>query len=65
METNEKRTADLAREREALETLLATPMAPSELADKGRRLKAIHEEVAQLEDRWLQLQEEIEHLSVT
>ena len=64
LEQNEKRTATLESERTDLEARLANPIPASELADAGRRLKAINDEIATLEERWLLLQEEIEQASV-
>jgi ATP-binding cassette subfamily F protein 3 len=52
----------LGSERTALEHSLTTPLPPSELADAGRRLKAIEIELAHAEDQWLQLTTDIEAL---
>jgi ATP-binding cassette subfamily F protein 3 len=60
---NETRTTELNQHKAELEARLSQPAKPSELADMGRRLKAANEEISQLEERWLQLQEEIEQLS--
>ena len=38
------------------------PASPSELAEAGRRLKAVDDTIAQLEARWLELLERIEHI---
>jgi ATP-binding cassette subfamily F protein 3 len=43
-----------------LETLLTTPVSPAEMADAGRRLKALAEEVSALEERWLELTSKLE-----
>jgi len=47
-------------ERAALEQQLATALPPSEIAEAGRRLKALGEELEALEDDWLRLSGEIE-----
>ena len=55
------RMEKLAAERAALEQQLATGKRPaSEIAETGRRLNHIAAEVGQLEERWLQLQSELE-----
>ena len=51
----EDRLAQLNKEGGALETKLATNPHPTEIAEAGKRLKAINEELQQLEDRWLGL----------
>jgi len=54
----------LGAERAELESQLATAtMAGPEIADAGRRLNHIAAEVAMLEERWLELQSEIEALT--
>jgi ATP-binding cassette subfamily F protein 3 len=58
------RMATLAAERSALEALLAAGKRPSaEIAETGRRLNHIAAEVAMLEERWLQLQTEIDAIT--
>jgi ATP-binding cassette subfamily F protein 3 len=47
-------------EKMKLETLLTTPVSPAEMADAGRRLKALAEEVSALEERWLELTSKLE-----
>ena len=55
------RMEKLAAERAALEQQLATGKRPAaEIAETGRRLNHIAAEVGQLEERWLQLQSELE-----
>ena len=51
----EDRLAQLNKEGGVLETKLATNPHPTEIAEAGMRLKAINEELQQLEDRWLAL----------
>ena len=55
LEQNEKRMAVIETEKTRLESLLSTPISPADMADAGRRLKALSDEVAALEDRWLTL----------
>ena len=60
LEQNEQRMASIETERNQLELLLTTPISPSDMADAGRRLKALAEEVARLEERWLELTQQLE-----
>ncbi|MDB6000596.1 MAG: transporter [Rhizobacter sp.] len=61
----EKSLAALAAERETIEAALGTgTLAPAQLAERGKRLKQISDEVAELEGRWLGLTDEIEALTV-
>jgi ATP-binding cassette subfamily F protein 3 len=59
LEQNEQRMASIEAEKMKLETLLTTPVSPAEMADAGRRLKALAEEVSALEERWLELTSKI------
>jgi ATP-binding cassette subfamily F protein 3 len=54
----------LTTERDSLQALLATTTAPAELAQTGKRLKAIEGEIDMLEERWLELTEQIETAAV-
>jgi len=57
----DQRMEKLATEKGALEQALAAGKRPAaEIADTGRRLNHIAAEVALLEERWLQLQSELE-----
>lgn len=59
----DKRLEKLGQERTAAETALSTGSAsPAEIADLGRSLNHIAAETAMLEERWLELQEQIETL---
>ena len=59
----DKRLELLAAEKLATETALATPgLAPAEIADHGRRLNHVAAELAMLEERWLDLQQQIDTL---
>lgn len=56
----EKRIAALEQEKTALEASLSRPLPPSEIAEAGRRLKAVGDELGELEARWLELSGDIE-----
>jgi len=62
LEQSEKRMAQLNGEREDLEARLTLITAPEELADAGRRLKAVNDELHGLEERWLQLSEQLDNM---
>jgi len=51
-------------EKDQLQAQLFTTRAPAELAQTGKRLKAMELEIGTLEERWLQLTEEIETAAV-
>ncbi|QHE86006.1 ABC-F family ATP-binding cassette domain-containing protein [Hydrogenophaga sp. BPS33] len=63
LEKAEKRMAQLAQEKADLEAAMSQPAKPAELAEAGRRLKALSDENESLEARWLELQEAIEAAS--
>ncbi len=54
----------LGTEQASLQALLGTTTAPAELAQAGKRLKAIEGEIGMLEERWLELTEQIETAAV-
>jgi ATP-binding cassette subfamily F protein 3 len=60
LEQNEQRMAAIEKEKSALEQQLSTPLPPAEIAEAGRRLKALSDEVAALEERWLALTAQLE-----
>jgi ATP-binding cassette subfamily F protein 3 len=60
LEQAERRMASLETEKGELEARLATTLPPPEIADAGRRLKAVTDELARLEERWLEISGEIE-----
>lgn len=60
LEQAERRIAALEAEKTALETKLSTPLPPAEIAEAGRRLKAVTDELGTLEERWLEISGEIE-----
>ena len=54
----------LFAERDGLEAALAAPgLEPAQLADSGRRLKAIGEQIDTLEARWLELSTQIDEIA--
>ncbi len=65
LEQAERRMQQLGDERAALEQRLATPLAPADIAEAGRRLKAVEGELAVLEDEWLHLSDQIESITVS
>ena len=50
----------LQNENVSLQALLTTTTLPAEMAQAGKRLKAIESETATIEERWLELTEQIE-----
>jgi len=60
LEQNEQRMASITAEKNQLEQLLTTTITPADMADAGRRLKALADEVIHLEERWLELTEQLE-----
>ena len=60
----DQRLAKLATERSATEGALANAtLAPAAIADAGRQLAHIGAEVAMLEERWLELHQQLERLT--
>ena len=51
-------------EKEPLQNQLAKTKAPAELAQTGKRLKAVEAEIGLLEERWLELTEQLETAAV-
>ena len=60
LEQNEQRMVLIEQERKQIELQLSSPLPPTEIAEAGRRLKALADEVSTLEERWLQLTEQLE-----
>ena len=58
----DQRMARLNTEKSALEERLSQPMSPADIADAGRQLKAVQDELDGLEMRWLELSEQIESM---
>jgi len=65
LEKVDARMASLGGEKAALETRLSTPLPPGDIAEAGRRLKAVDDELGALEERWLELSGEIEAAETT
>ena len=63
MEQIDKRMHALATERAGIEAQLAEGAAASAIAEMGKRLKAISDQLEADEMRWLELGEQIEALS--
>ncbi|MDO9029106.1 MAG: ATP-binding cassette domain-containing protein [Hydrogenophaga sp.] len=63
LEHNEKRTAALNLQKDQLEARLSQPANPKDMADAGRELKAVNDQIEALELRWLDLTEQIEGAS--
>ena len=57
--------ASIEVEKNRLEALLTTPVSPAEMADAGRRLKVLADEVATLEERWLTITSVLEEATMT
>jgi len=63
LEQNEQRMAVIEKEKTVLEQQLSTPLPPAEIADAGRRLKALTDEMVTLEERWLELTEQLQAMA--
>ena len=64
LEKIDARMQSLTTERDSLQASLAATTAPAEMAQSGKRLKAIDTELGTLEERWLELTEQIETATV-
>jgi ATP-binding cassette subfamily F protein 3 len=60
LEKVNQQLAERATEKAALEARLSEPLAPADIADCGRKLKACSDAIETLEEQWLELSEEIE-----
>jgi len=60
MERSERAMENLNKEKAELEARLSSAIPPSELAEAGKRLKAVNDSIASIEERWLELTEQIE-----
>ncbi|MBV7454782.1 ATP-binding cassette domain-containing protein [Acidovorax sp. sif1233] len=65
LEQIDKRLAALSTERAALEHKLTQALAPAEIAECGRNLKAGNDETARLEERWLEISSALEEMSAS
>ena len=63
LEQIDKRLPQLQAERGELEEKLSQPMAPADIAEAGKRLKSCNDEIDQLEERWLELSEQIDAIA--
>jgi ATP-binding cassette subfamily F protein 3 len=54
----------LSTERDSLQTLLTRTTAAAEIAQTGKRLKAIENDLGTLEERWLELTDQLETATV-
>jgi ATP-binding cassette subfamily F protein 3 len=59
----DQRLAAAAKEKASLEERLAQPLPAADIADAGKRLKALNDEIAQLEESWLALSDKLESLA--
>ncbi len=62
LEKIEQRMAAIEPEKSDLEQRLSSPMPPAEIAEAGRTLKQLAEELEQLEERWLELSEQLQQM---
>ncbi|HSV53953.1 MAG TPA: ATP-binding cassette domain-containing protein, partial [Burkholderiaceae bacterium] len=60
LERSEHAMANLNQEKAALESRLGQPISQAEMAEAGKRMKAIHDSITSIEERWLALSEQIE-----
>ena len=54
--------AVIGQEKTSLEALVELPLPDAEIAEAGRRRKALTDEMAVLEERWMALSEQLQHL---
>jgi ATP-binding cassette subfamily F protein 3 len=59
----EKTMASLEAEKQSLHDQLASPLAPADIANAGKRLKVVEDELEELELRWLELTAQLETLA--
>jgi ATP-binding cassette subfamily F protein 3 len=62
LEQAEQRLAQLNKDKAQLEARLATALPVNDIADAGKRLKAVNEELHVLEERWLELTDQIDNM---
>ena len=62
LEQNEQRMAAIAQEKNKLEARLNQALPPAEIAQAGRQLKALSDEMSVLEERWMELSEQLQTL---
>jgi ATP-binding cassette subfamily F protein 3 len=61
----DEQLAAAGAEKASLEARLSAKLPAPEIAETGRRLKALNEEIDRLEERWLALSDQIEALAAT
>ncbi|MBN8752065.1 MULTISPECIES: ABC-F family ATP-binding cassette domain-containing protein [Variovorax] len=59
----DERLAAAGTERTALEARMSQPLPSAEIAEAGKRLKALNDEIGRLEERWLALSDQLEALA--
>ena len=59
----DERMASASTERAALEARMSQPLPSAEIAEAGKRLKALNDEIGRLEERWLALSDQLEALA--
>ncbi|MEZ2293685.1 ABC-F family ATP-binding cassette domain-containing protein [Variovorax sp. RCC_210] len=59
----DERMAAATTERTALEARMSQPLPSAEIAEAGKRLKALNDEIGRLEERWLALSDQLETLA--
>ncbi len=65
IEALDKRIAALHSEHAALQEKLMGNLSPAELAEAGKRLKTVEDEISEVEERWLEVSEVIEAIEQT
>jgi ATP-binding cassette subfamily F protein 3 len=63
LEQSEQRMTAIEQEKAVLEQQLSTSLPPAEIAEAGRRLKVLNDEMAALEERWLELTEQLQAMA--
>ncbi|MGJ7578965.1 ABC-F family ATP-binding cassette domain-containing protein [Variovorax sp. RHLX14] len=59
----DEKLAAAAVEKAALEARLAKPLPAAEIADAGKRLKSLNDEIERLEERWMAVSSQLESLA--
>jgi ATP-binding cassette subfamily F protein 3 len=62
LEQAEQKLAQLSNDKALLEARLATALPVNDIADAGKRLKAVNQELHALEERWLELTDQIDNM---
>ena len=57
-----QRMTAIAQEKNTLEARLSQALPPAEIAQAGRQLKALSDEMSVLEERWMELSEQLQTL---